>query len=375
MGNKLMNSKERVTRAIEFGRPDRVPFISSNSILGILTTDVFPIVPFPNNEWQPQNSPPYYPHVDPIFMKLGLYKWDTSKWNPPPPKNWHELPHTEIDEWGSYWDHRGDATMGHPSKPAIESLDDLDSLIVPSGSNLKRLKYIKMLSKLFPNKYKIGMMENFFFERSHFIRGFSKILVDYKKNPKKVLDLINKIKTYYLEMVKSLYLSGADGIATPDDLGTQLSAIIGPKIFNKFYREAYSDVIDLCHDLGMHFILHSCGNISPLIQILIEIGVDALQFDSPHMVGFNTAKKYAEKICFWNCVNIQSIYPFGTTRDVFKDVMKMIKTVGARDGGLLIIDYMGAPKTLNVPRNNVKAMWEAVRVYGKYKKNGESILI
>lgn len=176
-------------------------------------------------------------------------------------------------------------------------------------------------------------------------------------------------------MVKSLYLSGADGIATPDDLGTQLSAIIGPKIFNKFYREAYSDVIDLCHDLGMHFILHSCGNISPLIPILIEIGVDALQFDSPHMVGFNTAKKYAEKICFWNCVNIQSIYPFGTTRDVFKDVMKMIKTVGARDGGLLIIDYMGAPKTLNVPRNNVKAMWEAVRVYGKYKKNGESILI
>ena len=150
--------------------------------------------------------------------------------------------------------------MGHPSKPAIESLDDLDSLIVPGGSNMKRLKVIKTLSKLFPNKYKLGLMENFFFERSHFIRGFSNILIDYKKNPTKVIELINKIKPFYLDMVKSLYLSGADGITAPDDLGTQLSAIIGPKLFNKFYREAYSEVIELCHKLGMHFILHSCGN-------------------------------------------------------------------------------------------------------------------
>ena len=176
-------------------------------------------------------------------------------------------------------------------------------------------------------------------------------------------------------MVKSLYLCGADGVIPPDDLGTQLSAIISPKTFNKFYRDAYSEVIDLCHELGMHFILHSCGNLGALVPILIEIGVDALQFDSPHMVGLKTAKKYAGKICFWNCVNIQSIYPFGTTKDIFKEVATMIKAVGVRDGGLLIIDYSGAPKTLNVPMNNVKAMWEAVRVYGKYKKNGESILI
>ena len=122
-------------------------------------------------------------------------------------------------------------------------------------------------------------------------------------------------------------------------------------------------------------MLHSCGNIGALMPILIEIGVDGFQFDSPHMVGLDVAKQYAGKVSFWNTVNIQTIYPFGTPRDVFKEVIKMIRAVGTRNGGLLIVDYAGAPRVMNVPMANVKAMWTATRAYGKYKKNGESILI
>jgi uroporphyrinogen-III decarboxylase len=370
-----MNSKERVKRTIEFRKPDRVPYAGTNSLLAALSSDVFPIAPFPNNEWQPKDSPPNYPHIDRRLIKFGIYRWDTSKWNPSPPKNWYKIPHTEIDEWGCYWDHRGDATMGHPSRPAINSWEELDSLQVPDGSNRKIFNIIKRLSKLFPRRYQLGLLGNFLFERTHFIRGFTRIIIDYKKNPDMVKELVNRIKLYYLEMMKNFYLCGCDGVMTPDDLGTQISPMISPNFFNKFYKDAYKEVIELCHKLDMHFILHSCGNIGDLMPILIDIGVDAFQFDSPHMVGLDTAAKYAGKVCFWDTVNIQSIYPFGNTRDVFKEVIKMIKAVGAKDGGLLIIDYFGAPKVMNVPKTNVKAMWEAVRVYGRYKENGESILI
>jgi len=370
-----MNSKERVKRAIEFRNPDRVPYMGTNTIMGALTSDVFPIAPFPNKDWQPRDSPPNYPHIEPILMKLGLYNWDTSKWNPPPPRKWSKVERMEVDEWGSYWFClANDNTMGHPSKPAIESWDELDKVHVPS-TGWDRFKTMNKLGKLFPGRYKLGMMENFLFERSHFIRGFTKIFVDYRKNPERVTELINMIKPFYLNMVKQYYRCGCDGIIAPDDLGTQYSAIVSPTVFNKFYREAYAEVIELSHKLGMHFILHSCGNINALIPILVEIGLDGLQFDSPHMVGLDFAKKFHGKISFWNTVNIQSVYPFGTTRDVFKEVIRMIKAVGARNGGLVIVDYFGAPKVMNVPMANVKAMWEAVRVYGKYKKNGESILI
>ncbi len=370
-----MNSRERVKRAIEFGNPDRVPYIGPNNLVSILSTDVFPIAGFPDPDWQPKDSPPNYPHVHPALMWFGLYKWDTSNWNPPPPRNWYKIPRTEIDEWGGIWDCLDDSTMGHPSRPAIKSWEDLDSLTIPNASNPKKFKLTYLASKLFPSKYKLGMMDNFLFERSHFLRGFTRLFLDYKRNPDKVLEFINKIKNYYLELVKSLHRYGADGVTTPDDLGTQISPIISPKFFNKFYRDAYAEVVDLCHKLGMHFILHSCGNIGSLIPILIDIGVDVLQFDSPHMVGLDVAKKYAGKMCFWNCVNIQSIYPYGSPKDIYKEVARMIKTVGAHNGGLLIIDYFGAPSVLKVPKKNVKAMWEAVRVYGKYKENGDSILI
>ena len=37
----------------------------------------------------------------------------------------------------------------------------------------------------------------------------------------------------------------------------------------------------------MKFILHSCGHVNDLIPQWIEIGMDAVQFDSPHMTGID----------------------------------------------------------------------------------------
>lgn len=372
-----MKSKERVKRAIEFGNPDRVPYISSNHLPGILTTDIFPIAPIPDSNFQPPDSPPNYPHVHPLLIQFGLYKWDTSKWpNGKPPRNWQRLPRIEIDEWNGIWDCVDGKTMGHPSRPLIKTWDDLDKIRIPDGLNTDRLKLTHTLSRLFPSKYKLGFMDHFLFERSHFLRGFNNVLIDFRRNPDKMKELISRIKEYFLDCVRSLAQFGVDGVSTPDDLGTQLSPIISPKIFNEFYRDAYAEIVELSHKYKMHFHLHSCGNIGDLMPILVDdIGVDVLSFDSPHMVGLETAKKYTGRVCFSNCVNIQSIYPFGTPNDVYREVARMIKAVGAKGGGLMIIDYFGAPSTLNVPMKNVKAMWNAVRTYGKYKENGESILI
>ena len=143
-----MNSKERVKRAIEFGKPDRVPYSGANIIAGVFTSDIFPVLPTFNKDWQPKDSPPNYPHVDWRLINLGIYKWDTSKWNPPTPKNWHRIELMEVDEWGAYWYCLpDDNTMGHPSKPAIENWDDIDSINVPNT----RWERFKLFNNFRPN--------------------------------------------------------------------------------------------------------------------------------------------------------------------------------------------------------------------------------
>ena len=125
------------------------------------------------------------------------------------------------------------------------------------------------------------------------------------------------------------------------------------------------------HNLGMDFILHSCGEIGALIPDIIELGVDALQFDSPHMTGVENFKHFAEerKIAFWLSSNIQSTWIFGTPNDVEEEIKSYIKEVGNNEGGLAISEY-GSKSALGVPKENVIAQREAVLKWGKYNNDG-----
>lgn len=353
-----MLSKIRVKKAIHFDSPDRVPFMGYNTPQSFLHVDFFPILPIPSSEWQPRY--PYYPHTYEHLIKLHLYRWGWQ--GKKVPKKWLKKPRIEIDEWGCYWKSIGDGTVGHPYKPAFKNWSDLSRFELPL---VHKYGFTKNFSLIAPTRYKLGLIQHFFFERSSFLRGFNNLLVDFRKNPQKVKDLLDKMKKWYVDSIKSL--RGCHGIITGDDLGTQNNAIMSPEIFKKFYYDVYAEVIELTHKLGMDFILHSCGNVKDLIPIFIELGVDAMDFDSPHMVGIKNIGKFSYKknMAFFCCVNIQSVYPNGTPRDVYKEVYKMIKYINTKEGGLIFKDYIDAHTSIRVPMKNIKSYWRGVKKYGK----------
>ncbi len=185
-----MKAAERVEPALKFQRPDRVPFIGYNGISPLLS-DVFPILPLTPATWQPLSSQ-YYPHVNGIQWDLGLYHWNPKQWNPSLPKNpkiWRKQQHREIDEWGVIWEALGDGTMGWPVEGPLKSWEDLDSLTVPQGNNPQRYALTGRLNHLLPkkSKFRLGYMDNFLFERTHFLRGwevFMRICYDLLKKLK-----------------------------------------------------------------------------------------------------------------------------------------------------------------------------------------------
>ena len=156
-----------------------------------------------------------------------------------------------------------------------------------------------------------------------------------------------------------------------DDLGTQKSPFISPRIFKKFLSPPYKQLIDLTHDMGMDFILHSCGEIYDLIQPLIDIGVNVLEFDSPHMTGVENFKHYAEerKIAFWLSSNIQTTWTNGTPEEVEEEVKYYIKEVGNNEGGLGIFEYP-TPNVMHTPKENIRAQRRAARKWGIYNEQG-----
>lgn len=367
-----MRSKERVRRAVEFRDPDRVP------ICGTVFGDVFYLIQFPPRSWQPPAG--YYPHVDPLARTLLQWRWKPERkfvvdadgtrhrW---PPKHWRDHPREEVDEWGCYWDQVPDiASMGHPGRPALETWDDLADWEPPDYSNPWRYRFFGILSK-FLHRYTMCSPDEAagLFQRATNLRGFTNFMVDLRRHPKQVHELLKRINEAYLERLEMWLKYKPDAVFVLDDLGTQQDVFVSPALFRKFFKDPMREQIQWAHDHGLHYILHSCGRINAYIPDFIEWGVDALEFDSPRMVGGPTLDEYESyrgKICFWGCVDIQQVYPSGTPADITTEVKRMMKKMGTEYGGFVAYRYWGAPTALDVPKKNHRAMRRAVRKWGKY---------
>ena len=377
-----MNSRERVKRAFHYEKPDRVPLFCMN----LLKSDFLYGILFNPKHWQPENYPPHVPggvnSISKLYYRLFVYNWKKEfRREAKEAKKWWKAPHISIDEWNVLWKSAGtktnDITKGHPFLgPLQENWDNLDYIKIPDGANLDRFRLIrnrlwKILAK---NRYTLGALgANGFFNLCSQMRGFSNILIDFKRNSKKISKLINIITPFYLnqiEQFKKVYPS-LDSIYIADDLGTQKSPFISPSIFNSFFKGPYKEIIALTHDLGMDFIFHSCGQIFELMPSIIETGINTFQFDSPLMTGVKNFKIFAEenKVAFWLSSNIQSTYILGTPTQVENEIKYYIKHIGKVDGGLAIYEY-DANKTLGTPRENIIAQRRATQKWGSYNKDG-----
>lgn len=359
-----MKSKERVKRALTFDKPDHIPIFKMSFKPPF--NDVFPLVPLPQQSWQP-NEKNLYPHfISDLIFKLRLYRWKRPDWAP---KDWRKRAREEVDQWGCYWDRReNDITMGHPGRPVIETWDQLESWEGPDLTDPKMFSLFNLLSKPFFRKYKMATIHEIIYimNRVSMIRGFTNTLIDHRRNPKQLHQLIKKVTDIFMDHVEMIVTEfKPDGIWACDDLGTQQAPFFSAEIFKKFYAGPYKRIIDYLHDHDCAFHLHSCGNIGDLIPTLIDIGVDALEFDSPRLTGFERLLDFRGKLPFWACVNIQTVYPNGTPDEVEEEVKEMIRTFSTQDGGFLSCFYADT-HVINVPKENVKAYYKAVKKWGKY---------
>jgi hypothetical protein len=69
----------------------------------------------------------------------------------------------------------------------------------------------------------------------------------------------------------------------------------------------------------------------------------------------------------WGCVNIQSLYPNGTSDEVEREVWHMVRNLGTKDGGFGAYFYP-QPKDIRVSTRNIKAFRRGLRKYSVYSE-------
>ena len=102
---------------------------------------------------------------------------------------------------------------------------------------------------------------------------------------------------------------------------------------------------------------------TPLIEDLIEIGVDSLnpvQVTAQGMEPAGLKEHFGDRLSFWGGISTQGVLPFGTPGEVCAEVRQTIDCLG-HDGGYVL----GSVHNLqnDVPIENVIAMFDEARAY------------
>ena len=109
-------------------------------------------------------------------------------------------------------------------------------------------------------------------ERATFMRGIENILLDVAMNPEFVQALLEHLTEYILETVRVLIeRCDFEGIAISDDYGTQKGMLMSPGHWRRLVKPCLARIYKAAKKHGLTVFHHSCGNIIPIINDMIDI--------------------------------------------------------------------------------------------------------
>jgi len=174
----------------------------------------------------------------------------------------------------------------------------------------------------------------------------------------------DRLLEYCLKSLSFVLEAKPDAVTFSDDWGAQDRLMVNPSFWREFFKPRYKEMFKIVHDHGAYVYFHSDGYILDIIPDLAEIGVDIL---NPQFSCFRLeelAETVHDKICIASDIDRQYILPKGSPEEVeayVKNVIELFSHDGR--GGLICRGEIN----IDVPLENVEAMYKAFEKYGKYK--------
>jgi len=163
------------------------------------------------------------------------------------------------------------------------------------------------------------------------------------------------------DCIAAIFVSGTD-------FGTQRGEFISPDLYRELYQPFHKQMNDWVHThTNWKTLYHCCGSVYLLISSFIEAGVDVLnpvQCSAANMEPERLKQEFGDRLVFWGGgVDTQHTLPFGTPDEVRCQVRERIR-VFAPGGGYVFNPIHNIQA--NTPIENVVAMFEAAREFGRY---------
>jgi uroporphyrinogen decarboxylase len=331
-----MNSRERVTRAIKFQKPDRPPI--SHAIL-------------PSAQYHYGNT--LKAITDAVPEDFG---WSLLPDLPPDklPANYKKGEHR--DEFGTVWQVLSEGHVGIPKEfPIAEDWANYKYFKWPvfGASTPKFRLYSGHMSGTSSDYYARGGWI-VFFEQMQQLHGFEATMTDLAEDRKEIYQLRDDLLQFNLEWLDRWLAQDYQGLHFADDWGSQNGMLISPAKWRSFFKPVYDAMFSKVKKAGLDVWFHSDGNIIRILPDLLEVGVDVLNCQAS-VIGLDKLKPYVGKVCFRTDLDRQHVLPYVSPSEVKRYIYNLFESIGTPEGGIIACGEVME----DVPIENIAAMYEA----------------
>ncbi len=262
-----------------------------------------------------------------------------------------------------------DEVPGTTEEPFIKSRDDLKRLRLPDplGNNRmhEQIKALKILRQELGDDEVIYAWVEAPFQESAMLRNINYFMVDIYQEPA----LVHALMRFSLEMELAFGLAQIEAGARFIGVGDAIASLASPKHYEEFNFPYVAELIAGLKKAGARVKYHACGNTKALLPLFAQLEADIINLDT--LVDLAEAKRVlGDKMCIKGNLDPTRVLLQGTPETVREAARRCLRE-GGLGGGFILSPGCEVPR--DTPPENLEALVEAAKTYGRYPLNLEAL--
>jgi uroporphyrinogen decarboxylase len=269
-----------------------------------------------------------------------------------------------LSEWG-YIGQKTQEEHGIEVESPIRSMADFESYTPPDPLRPGRFAPVAQALAAYGDRYAVIVHLNDVFSLPRYLMGMEHLLMAIVAEPELVEALVNMSVDINLKLALALREREVEFVYTGDDFASNTGPLMSPRHFRKLFYPGLKRVMQGYKELGLYVIKHTDGNLWPIIDMIVDSGIDCLDPIDPQ-AGMDIAEvkeKYGDRVAIKGNVDCAELLTFGTPEETV-EATKVALRKGMPGGGYICSSSNSIHS--GVKPDNYLAMMQTIREYGCY---------
>ena len=244
-----------------------------------------------------------------------------------------------------------DGTLTLLNDRSFKGRDDLARAIWPDERDVENcIKYVREYAAAAKGT-KIGVSycpPSIFQTLYEFVLGMSNCMIMLVEDCDLFEELMSRSADYAAELVRQAVQAGIDILFTGDNFAFKSGLFVRPTLFKEVWRPHFDRIFAPAREAGVPIIFHSDGKIDDGMEMLLDMGVQAITPMDPSGVDYRDYKKrYGRRVTFFGNIDITWPLVGGTPADVERDVIAHMEVM--KPGGRWVAGKQPQHRQLHPP--------------------------